>query len=237
MDLTNVTCTCRVPQLQHMPCSHLITACRIRGVDHTSPAYLATVYSKYSVLKTWESRFEPILDPSQWPDYTGPEYVPDSSMKRTKVGRRKKRRFRNEMDDCNGYGDDMYGYGDFNEDPSTVICSVCGETGHRMERHKEGPKNRPKNWKENRGVALAARAGYDCIYSLSNYLVKLVRTILSNSLLFISSCLLFLFRDMAPHPDFPLLDLSYDQKHRAHLMVDGNEVIKRRIQFTQCFTF
>lgn len=29
---------------------------------------------------------------------------------------------------------------------------------------------------------------------------------------------------MAPHPQFPLLDLTYDEKHRAHLMLDQFEV-------------
>src|SRR6185369_498073 len=65
---TSVTCTCCVPQLLHVPCSHMIAACRIRGVSHLSPAYMSLLYSKNTILKTWESRFEPILDPAHWPD-------------------------------------------------------------------------------------------------------------------------------------------------------------------------
>ena len=33
VDLTSVTCTCCVPQLLHVPCSHMIAACRVRGVS------------------------------------------------------------------------------------------------------------------------------------------------------------------------------------------------------------
>ena len=33
VDLTSVTCTCCVPQRLHVPCSHMIAACRVRGVS------------------------------------------------------------------------------------------------------------------------------------------------------------------------------------------------------------
>ena len=36
VDLTSATCTCCVPQLLHVPCSHMIAACRVRGVSHLS---------------------------------------------------------------------------------------------------------------------------------------------------------------------------------------------------------
>ena len=49
------------------------------------------------------------------------------------------------MDQISGYGDDTYGYGDFNQESSKVRCSICHKEGHRMEKHKEGPKNLPKN--------------------------------------------------------------------------------------------
>ena len=52
VDLTSVTCTCCVPQLLHVPCSHMIAACRVRGVSHLSPAYMSLLYSKNTVLKT-----------------------------------------------------------------------------------------------------------------------------------------------------------------------------------------
>ena len=123
----------------------MIAACHVRGVSHLSSAYMSPLYSKSIVLKTWESRFEPILDPSHWPEYNGREYIPDRSKLKDKVGMRKKKWLRNEMDQISGYGDDIYGYGDFNQDSSKVQCSICHKEGHRMEKHKQGPKNLPKN--------------------------------------------------------------------------------------------
>ena len=90
VDLSAVTCTCALPQLSHMPCSHMITACRIRRVDYHSEKYLSPIYAKSAVLRTWAARYEPILDPSEWPPFNGPDYVPNSSLKMTRVGRRKK---------------------------------------------------------------------------------------------------------------------------------------------------
>ena len=105
---------------------------------------MSPLYSKGIVLKTWESRFEPILDPSHWPEYNGLEYIPNRSKLKDKVGRRKKKWLRNEMDQISGYGDDIYGYGDFNQDSSKVRCSICHKEGHRMEKHKQGRKICPK---------------------------------------------------------------------------------------------
>jgi hypothetical protein len=74
-------------------------------------------------LKTWESTFEPLLDASQWPDYNGDDYVPNCGLLKQKVGRRKRKRLRNEMDDSSkGYGEDMYGAGDFDEAPIKFVA-------------------------------------------------------------------------------------------------------------------
>ena len=140
----NLSCTCMTPQLYHLPCSHVITACRARGVLYKTPNYLSPFYSKQSVLKTWESKFEPCLDPSQWPPYDGPHYVPAAGLLKVGRGRRKKKRFRNELDDSQkGYGADQYAL-DFTELPRKKRCSLCGEEGHTIARHKEGPRNKPQ---------------------------------------------------------------------------------------------
>jgi hypothetical protein len=104
-----------------------------------SPYYLLS-----TELKTWEPRFEPLLDPSQWLEYDGMYYVPDMIMRKIRKGRRKKKRFRNEIDDMeNGYGNDMYDSGDFDQIKNKVCCFVCHTEGHTMNRHKEGPKRNP----------------------------------------------------------------------------------------------
>jgi hypothetical protein len=81
------------------------------------------------------ARFEPLLDPSQWPVYGGQDYVPDVAMGKMRKGRRKKKHFRNEMDDMEkGYGNDIYGSGDFDQIKNKVHCSICHDEGHTMNR-------------------------------------------------------------------------------------------------------
>jgi hypothetical protein len=72
---TLVSCTCMTSILLHLPCSHVITACRMRHVLHKESNYMSPYYSLSVELKTWEPRFEPLLDPSQWPEYDGMYYV------------------------------------------------------------------------------------------------------------------------------------------------------------------
>ena len=52
VDLSAVTCTCCIPQLLHVPCSHMMAACRVRGVSHLSSAYTTELYLKNTILKT-----------------------------------------------------------------------------------------------------------------------------------------------------------------------------------------
>jgi hypothetical protein len=106
---------------------------------------MSPYYSMFVELKTWEPRFEPLLEPSQWPEYDGMDYVPNVTLQKIWKGRRKKKRFRNEMDDMEkDYGNDMYGLGDFDQIKNKVCCSICQSEGHTMNRHKEGPKRNPK---------------------------------------------------------------------------------------------
>jgi hypothetical protein len=77
-----VSCTCMAPTLLHLPCSHVITACHMRCVLHKESNYMSSYYSLSDEEKTWEARFEPLLDPSQWPVYEEPDYVPDMDMRK-----------------------------------------------------------------------------------------------------------------------------------------------------------
>jgi hypothetical protein len=90
----------------------------------------------------WESSFEPYLDPTQWPEHYGLDYVPDPDLLKTKKGRRKKKRLRGLMDASNGYGRDKYGFGDFDQAPVQVRCSKCHKTGHTAATHKKRKKSR-----------------------------------------------------------------------------------------------
>ena len=133
VNLTEGDCTCMVPTLLHVPCSHVITACRVRGVSHLT--FIASEFSKQATIQTWEKRFEPYLDPSHWPPYVGEEYIPDVNMMNKLRGRRKRKRLRNDMDRAQQGGKDMYSLGDFNDASSTNRCSECHEHGHTRAKH------------------------------------------------------------------------------------------------------
>jgi hypothetical protein len=136
-----VSCTCLTPTLLHLLCSHVIIVCRMQHVLHEGSNYMSPYYSLCAEEKTWEARFEPLLNPSQWPVYEGQEYEPDVAMQKMRKGRRKKKRFHNEMNDMEkGYVNDIYSSGDFNQIKNKVHCSICHGEGHTMNRHKEGPK-------------------------------------------------------------------------------------------------
>jgi hypothetical protein len=139
-----VNCTCMTLTLLHLPCPHVITICRMRHVLHEGSNYMSRYYSLSAKLKTWEPRFEPLLDISQWSEYDGMYYIPDVIMRKIRKGRRKKKWFRNEMDDMEkGYENDMYGSGDFDQIKNKVCCFVSHTEGHTMNRYKEGPKRNP----------------------------------------------------------------------------------------------
>jgi hypothetical protein len=59
-----VSCTCMTPMLLYFPCSHVITACCMRCVLHEGSNYMSLYYSLSAEERTWEARFEPLLDPS-----------------------------------------------------------------------------------------------------------------------------------------------------------------------------
>ena len=45
------------------------------------------------------------------------------------------------MDASNGYGEDMYGFGDFDEAPGQVCCSKCHKTDHTAATHNKHKKS------------------------------------------------------------------------------------------------
>lgn len=92
VNLTTRDCTCMVPTLMHVPCSHIIMACHARGVNHLSATFISDLFWKQATLKIWEKRFDPYLDPSHWPQYDGEEYIPDIDLRNKQRGRRKRKR-------------------------------------------------------------------------------------------------------------------------------------------------
>jgi hypothetical protein len=78
-------------------------------------------------------------------------------MQNMRKGRRKKKHFRNEIDDIEkGYDNDMYASGDFNQIKNKVHCFICHGEGRTMNRHKEGLK---KNRRARGAVGMNHRSG------------------------------------------------------------------------------
>jgi hypothetical protein len=73
------------------------------------------------------------------------DYVLDVAMQNIQKGRRKKKRFHNEVDDREkGYGNDMYSSSDFEQIKNKVHYPVYHGEGHTMNRYKEGPNRNPR---------------------------------------------------------------------------------------------
>jgi hypothetical protein len=88
---------------------------------------MSPLFFREHTIKIWESSFESYLDPSQWPEYDGPAYVPLPSLKKMKKGRRQKKRLKGDMDACQGRFAADYDLGDFEADADkmTYLCSKC----------------------------------------------------------------------------------------------------------------
>ena len=130
VSLKNCDCTCGRPRLLHLACSHLLNAGRTRNVDINHP--LTVRESEFSIMttkKTWAPRFHPYLDQSQWPEYHGIQLWPDTAWKVIKLGRRKTKRFRGDMDGW-GRGGRECRNDQFQEPRERARCGKCNGEGH-----------------------------------------------------------------------------------------------------------
>ena len=91
VDLDKVECSCNVPQIMHVPCSHMITACRVRGYNFEDLPYMSPLYLRLNTISILERSFEPYLDPTQWPSYHGYDYLSHPDLMKVGKGKRKKK--------------------------------------------------------------------------------------------------------------------------------------------------
>ena len=89
VDLEKVECSCNVPQIMHAPCSHMITACRVRRYNYEDMSYMSHLYLHSNTVSILKISFEPYLDPTQWPPYHGYDYVLHPDLMKVGKGRRK----------------------------------------------------------------------------------------------------------------------------------------------------
>jgi hypothetical protein len=140
-----------------------MTSCKARGLDYENAMHMSSLFWKEHTIKIWESTFEPYLDPSQWPEYDGPEYVPLPSLKKMKKGRRQKKGLKGDMDACQARLAADYDFSDFeaDADKTEYLCSKCHkEIKHcKCRKKNQRARNRSpqKQWGQVEGRVLPSR--------------------------------------------------------------------------------
>ena len=92
-------CTCNKPKLLHLPCSHVLAACRqlrLNAISFVSPYYM-----KEAVINTWTGEMMGFRSMGNFNTVTPGErvYIPAPELLRDGVGRRQCRHIRNDMDE------------------------------------------------------------------------------------------------------------------------------------------
>jgi hypothetical protein len=113
------SCSCQKPLLLHYPCSHVIVACLATKNQH-SGRYVPKYFLKKIVLDTWNHTIEGYLHLGTFTQDPKDNVLyirnPDPTMCQG-VGRRKKKRIRNNMDEVEAGSQGQ-------------ICSKCNNPGH-----------------------------------------------------------------------------------------------------------
>ncbi|KAF1868712.1 hypothetical protein Lal_00036150 [Lupinus albus] len=96
--LNQYWCECGEFQLLRLSDSHVIATCSSLNLDYRQ--FISPIYRLDNLLKVYGREFEPIGNEEYWPDYSGPMFIPNPLMRRSRTGRPKTSRIHNEMDDC-----------------------------------------------------------------------------------------------------------------------------------------
>ncbi|RYR13647.1 hypothetical protein Ahy_B04g070530 isoform A [Arachis hypogaea] len=105
-------------QVDRIPCRHVFACCANQRLDWK--LYVHDVYKMDQVRRVYRARFRPLGNPTTWPAYNGPRYVPNPYLRRVSKGRPRMTRFLNEMD-------------------TRMLrrprrCTLCGAEGHSRSR-------------------------------------------------------------------------------------------------------
>ncbi|XP_057755689.1 uncharacterized protein LOC130974863 [Arachis stenosperma] len=121
VDLRALRCDCGEFQVDRIPCRHVFACCANQRLDWK--LYVHDVYKMDQVRRVYRARFRPLGNPTTWPAYNGPRYVPNPYLRRVSKGRPRMTRFLNEMD-------------------TRMLrrprrCTLCGAEGHSRSRCRQ----------------------------------------------------------------------------------------------------
>ncbi|WVZ95563.1 hypothetical protein U9M48_041309 [Paspalum notatum var. saurae] len=119
-----IHCSCFKPQLLHLPCSHVLAACREVSVDPTT--FVSAYYKKETIAATWKQELYGYGMVRTYTELNVPKwYILDTSMKIAHKGRHQTRHIRNGMDEAEA-------------EKRPKQCTQCGAVGHN---YKKCPQN------------------------------------------------------------------------------------------------
>ncbi|RYR13968.1 hypothetical protein Ahy_B04g070687 isoform N [Arachis hypogaea] len=118
VDLRGLRCDCGEFQVDRIPCRHVFACCANQRLDWK--LYVHDVYKMEQIRRVYRARFRPLDNPTTWPAYHGPRFVPNPYLRRVSKGRPRMMRFLNEMD-------------------TRMLrrprrCTLCGAEGHSRSR-------------------------------------------------------------------------------------------------------
>jgi hypothetical protein len=98
-------CTCRKPMLLHIPCSHVVAVC-YELQQFSFHRYVSWYYSKQTIRNIWNRTIQGYLVQGSFTENPKENvvYIPNIDLQLCQgVGRRKKRRIRNNMDEAKNW--------------------------------------------------------------------------------------------------------------------------------------
>ncbi|RYQ89728.1 hypothetical protein Ahy_B09g096225 isoform B [Arachis hypogaea] len=83
-------------QVDRIPCRHVFACCANQRLNWK--LYVHDVYKMEQVRRVYRARFRPLGNPTTWPAYNGPRFIPNLYLRRVSKVRPRMTRFLNEMD-------------------------------------------------------------------------------------------------------------------------------------------
>nr|XP_025678319.1 uncharacterized protein LOC112778184 [Arachis hypogaea] len=96
VDLRGLRCDCGEFQVDRIPCRHVFACCANQRLNWK--LYVHDVYKMEQVRRVYRARFRPLGNPTTWPAYNGPRFIPNLYLRRVSKVRPRMTRFLNEMD-------------------------------------------------------------------------------------------------------------------------------------------